>query len=61
MWLKATETGTYSGQCAEFCGIGHAQMRMTVIVETQEDFDAWLQQQAAAQKGGQPALVLQGD
>ena len=63
MWLKATETGTFVGQCAEFCGIGHAAMRMTVVVQTQDEYDAWLKAQAAAaqQAGGQPALAFQGD
>ena len=42
MWLKGDEMGTYEGQCAEFCGTGHANMRFRVVVESQEDFDAWL-------------------
>ncbi|HZP56693.1 MAG TPA: cytochrome c oxidase subunit II [Dehalococcoidia bacterium] len=43
MWIKSDTPGDYSGQCAEFCGMGHAQMRFRVIVESQQDFDAWLQ------------------
>jgi cytochrome c oxidase subunit 2 len=62
MWLKGDVLGTFSGQCAEFCGLGHATMRFTVTVESQADFDAWLKQQAAAQTGaGQPQLAFQGD
>lgn len=62
MWLKATETGTFAGQCAEFCGVGHAAMRLTVVVQTQEEYDAWLQSLVAAQKSaGQPPLAFQGD
>jgi cytochrome c oxidase subunit 2 len=62
MWLKGTELGTFEGQCAEFCGIGHAEMRFKVVVEAQADFDVWLKEQAAAQKSaGQPALAFQGD
>lgn len=61
MWIKADEIGTYSGQCAEFCGVGHAQMRFKIIVESQEDFDAWLKQQASAQRGGEPALAYDGE
>ena len=52
MWFKADEPGTYSGQCAELCGIGHAGMRFKVIAQTPGDFHAWVQQQMAA--GGQP-------
>ncbi|CAN5647453.1 cytochrome c oxidase subunit II [soil metagenome] len=42
MWLEASETGTYLGQCAEFCGTAHADMRFVVIADTQEDFDDWV-------------------
>jgi len=51
MWIEATQIGTYSGQCGEFCGIGHATMRFVVVVQSQQDFDAWLKQQAQAQSG----------
>ncbi len=46
-WLMTNETGMYDGQCAEFCGAQHANMLFRVIVQTPEDFQAWLQQQAA--------------
>ncbi|MBI2913297.1 MAG: cytochrome c oxidase subunit II [Chloroflexi bacterium] len=49
MWFNAEEPGTYSGQCAEFCGLGHAGMRMTVVAQTEEEFNAWVQEQL---KGG---------
>ena len=42
--FKATEVGTFTGQCAEFCGIQHANMRFEVVVDSQSDFDAWVQQ-----------------
>jgi cytochrome c oxidase subunit II len=45
LWLTADNPGEYMGQCAEFCGLGHALMRFTVIAHTQEDFDAWVAQQ----------------
>lgn len=61
MWLKGDEIGTFEGQCAEFCGTGHAVMRFVVVVESQEDFDTWLKAQAAAQRTNQPALAFQGD
>lgn len=31
--------------CAELCGSGHSGMKFTVIVETQEEYDAWMAQQ----------------
>jgi len=45
MWLRADEPGTYSGQCAEFCGLEHALMRFVVIAEPASTFNAWVQQQ----------------
>ncbi|HYC01020.1 MAG TPA: cytochrome c oxidase subunit II [Candidatus Limnocylindrales bacterium] len=45
MWLKAERPGLYHGQCAEFCGHQHANMRFHVVVETEEQFQAWLQAQ----------------
>ncbi len=41
MWFQADETGTFYGQCAEFCGTAHAQMKFLVQVLPQEDYQAW--------------------
>ena len=46
--LYAAHTGTYSGQCAEFCGVEHAWMRITVVADAPGDFDRWLAAQSAA-------------
>jgi cytochrome c oxidase subunit 2 len=50
--IEAEKPGVYLGQCAEFCGVAHADMRFRVIARTPADFDAWVEQQlqpAAAQ------------
>ncbi len=39
--LEADEPGIYAGQCAEFCGLSHANMRMEVVALTEEDFETW--------------------
>jgi cytochrome c oxidase subunit II len=31
-WFTANETGTFHGQCAEFCGVGHSTMLIAVKV-----------------------------
>jgi cytochrome c oxidase subunit 2 len=36
--IEADRPGTYRGQCAEFCGLQHAQMALHVVAE---DADAW--------------------
>jgi cytochrome c oxidase subunit 2 len=43
------EEGTFSLICTEFCGIGHATMRATVVVESQAEFDQWVSEQRRAQ------------
>ena len=43
--IEASEPGTYSGQCKEFCGLSHAYMRFRVVAHTQADYDRWLANQ----------------
>ena len=45
MWLTADQTGVFIGQCAEFCGLEHALMRIKVFVDSQDDFNAWVSNQ----------------
>jgi len=45
MWLTPTRTGRFELLCEELCGIGHFAMRGAVVVEEQDDFDAWLAEQ----------------
>jgi cytochrome c oxidase subunit II len=45
---RADSAGEYWGQCAEFCGASHANMRLRVIVETDSTFQRWVDQQRAA-------------
>ena len=42
LWFQADEPGKYFGQCAEFCGLSHALMRLEVIAEPEADFNAWV-------------------
>lgn len=42
MWIRADTPGVYRAQCAEFCGLQHAHMALTVIVEPSEQFEDWL-------------------
>ena len=55
LWFKAEVTGTFTGQCAEFCGVQHARMGFVLQVQPPEEFDRWV----AAQRPGSP-LVNQG-
>lgn len=41
-WFTPTVPGTYEVLCEELCGVGHFAMRSKVVVESQQDYDAWL-------------------
>ena len=46
-WVEPRTPGTYVGQCAEFCGVQHAGMLLTVTVHPKEDFARWVAAQQA--------------
>ncbi|MGH7531488.1 MAG: cytochrome c oxidase subunit II [Gemmatimonadales bacterium] len=45
--FRADSAGEYLGQCAEFCGASHANMRLRVFVEPPAEFQAWVERQRA--------------
>ena len=66
-WFTPTKTGKYEVLCAEFCGVGHYNMRGQMIVEEQGAFDQWLSGQptfaqtlASAAKPGQDSVLEKG-
>jgi cytochrome c oxidase subunit II len=44
--LKASEAGTFRGECAEYCGVQHTYMSYLVIAEQPQDFERWLARRA---------------
>jgi cytochrome c oxidase subunit 2 len=42
---SADDPGVYLGQCVEFCGLSHANMRLRAIAQTATDFDTWVASQ----------------
>jgi cytochrome c oxidase subunit II len=52
--IEADKPGTYLGQCAEYCGLSHANMRFRVIAKEPGEFDRWIGEQ---QQG--PAVPFQ--
>ena len=64
-WLQADRSGTYRGQCAEYCGLQHAHMALYVIAEPRDQFERWLETQRApaaqpvtdAQRRGQQVFL----
>jgi len=43
--FQAERPGIFAGQCAEFCGLSHANMRMEIVALDDADFQAWLDNQ----------------
>lgn len=61
--LEADQPGIYAGQCTEFCGLSHANMRMEAVALSRGDFDAWVARQQQPQPmltGDGPAALGQG-
>ncbi|HET9548316.1 MAG TPA: cytochrome c oxidase subunit II [Desertimonas sp.] len=52
--LEADEPGIYAGQCAEFCGLSHANMRMEIVALSAEDFETWKSGQHADYEAPEP-------
>lgn len=50
--IQASKVGEFQGQCAEFCGEEHARMRIIAIVQTPDEYQAWLSGQL--QPGHEP-------
>ena len=48
---RATKAGVYRGECAEFCGLQHANMAFVVVAEPDDAFRRWLARER------QPAAV----
>ncbi len=58
--FTALTAGTYLGQCAEFCGASHANMRFRVMAQTPADFDVWVAAQKAPAPEPTTPIAIQG-
>jgi cytochrome c oxidase subunit II len=52
-WFRVDRAGTYSGQCAELCGVFHASMLATVAAKPVSSYRAYITQIAPATIGKQ--------
>ena len=62
IWFQATELGEFHFFCTEYCGQDHSRMITSVIVKSQEDYDAWMAEErkiSAVPKDGK-TLFAQG-
>ncbi len=58
-WFRATELGTFYGQCSQLCGKEHSYMPIQVKVVSQADYTKWVgdKNNEAAAKLDDPAKV----
>ena len=60
--LVADKPGEYIGQCTEFCGLSHAEMRIKVVAMEPGAFDAWVkgQEEPWAAPAADNAVAVEG-
>ncbi len=59
--IYADRPGRYEGQCAEYCGLQHANMRLYVIAEPMSRYRAWLRREAAPAAAPTGATAQRGE
>ena len=47
VWWVPTQVGNWEVNCSQLCGLGHYRMRGFVTVMEQEEYDAWLEEEAS--------------
>ncbi len=57
--IQSDEPGVFNGQCMEYCGLSHANMRLVVIAQPEQEFQAWAT--AQQQPGLTPAVGSQAE
>src|SRR5438876_4368514 len=55
IWFTPIKTGTDEVICGQLCGLGHYGMKGTLVVDTPQDYQAWLKARAELAGGAQGA------
>src|SRR5437667_6040776 len=55
IWFTPIKTGTDEVICGQLCGLGHYGMKGTLVVDTPQDYQAWLKERAELSGGAQSA------
>lgn len=61
IYFTPDQIGTFDGQCAEFCGLGHGDMRISVIVQSTADYNAWVTHEKQPAQKPTGALAIKGE
>ena len=59
--IEAPHAGVYYGQCTEYCGLSHANMRIRVIADEPADFQAWVAEQQQPAQTPTDSVAAQGE
>ncbi len=46
MWFRPVKLGSFEIVCGQLCGLGHYSMKGMLVVDTPEDYQAWLKERA---------------
>lgn len=60
MWLQASRAGVYRAQCAEYCGLQHSNMALSVIAQSEDEFASWLAAQREPASPPSDSLTTRG-
>jgi cytochrome c oxidase subunit 2 len=60
IWLQADKSGSYIGQCSEFCGTQHAWMRILVVADEPAQFEQWQQAQLRPAQAPTSSAAVKG-
>ena len=65
LWFESTETGAFDIFCTEYCGTSHSDMGGKVIVQSQAEFNQWLEEAGTPEdmplpQLGEPVYQQQG-
>ena len=58
--FQADRAGVYRGECAEYCGVQHANMNFVVIAMPTADFDRWVTRRQQPPPGPSDELTARG-
>jgi cytochrome c oxidase subunit 2 len=58
--LDATEPGVYRGQCAEYCGLQHTRMGITVVAHDADSYATWTANEQAPAATPVDSLAARG-
>jgi cytochrome c oxidase subunit 2 len=57
--FEASEPGVFRGQCTEYCGLSHANMRMLVRALDRPDYERWLANQLRPAADPEPGSLAE--